>query len=137
MKKTIKGLVKKLEKMKYLNMEQSESLTSSFGSMTREIFTNESRNVARSTSSRYSEKIKQFAISLHFYSPKVYQFVQKSLHLPNPATMRSWATSVDCERGFLQQVIDHLQLNMKDDKKYCVLLVDEMSIKKEVLWDVK
>ena len=82
-------------------------------------------------------KIKQFAISLHFYSPKAYQFVRKSLHLPNPANIRSWAMSIDCEPGFLQQVIDHLQLNMKDDKKDCVLLVDEMSIKKEVLWDAK
>ena len=62
---------------------------------------------------------------------------EKSLHLPNPATIRSWAMSMDCEPGFLQQVIDHLQLNMKDDKKDCVLLVDEMSIKKEVLWDAK
>lgn len=83
-----------------------------------------------------SKKIEQFPITLHFYNPKAHQFVRKSLHLANPATMKSCATSIDCEPCFLQQVIDHLQLNLKDEKKHCVLLVDEMSIKK-LHWDAK
>ncbi len=105
--------------------------------MTKEIFKNEVKNNGKSSATRYDEKIKQFSISLHFYSPKAYQFVRKAFHLPSPSTIRAWATSVECEPGFLSQVITHLQNNLKEDNKDCVLLVDEMSIHKNVLWDIK
>ena len=39
--------------------------------------------------------------------------------------------------GFSKNVIDHLQNNLEDDNKDCIILVDEMAIKKEVLWDAK
>ena len=135
--KTIKGLVTKLERMKHLTHEQSEALRNNFGEMTREIFKNEAKNSSKTEGRRYTEQIKQFAVSLHFYSPKAYKFVRKAFHLPSPSTIRSWATSVECEPGFLKQVINHLQNNLPEDNKDCVLLVDEMSIKSDVLWDAK
>ena len=123
--------------MKLLTYEQSQALTTNFGEMTKEIFKNEAKNNGKSAGTRYDEKIKQFSISLHFYSPKAYQFVRRAFHLPSPSTIRAWATSVECEPRFLSQVITYLQNNLKEDNKDCVLLVDEMSIKKDVLWDVK
>ena len=104
---------------------------SNFGHMSKDIFKNEQKNRLSSTGSRYNEEIKQFAISLHFYSPKAYKFVRKSLHLPHPSTIRSWASSIDCEPGFLKNVIDHLQDTLEDDNKDCIILVDEMAIKKK------
>ena len=110
---------------------------SNFGHMTKELFINEHKNSQKSKASRYSESIKQFAVSLHFYSPRSYQFVRKSLHLPCPATIRSWAAAIDCEPGFLTNVIDELKNSLDETEKDCAILVDEMSIKKEVLWDRK
>ena len=135
--KTIKKLVKKLEEMDHLTHEQSEALSTNFGGLTKEIFKNEVKNAEKSAGTRYTEKIKRFSISLHFYSPKGYQFVRKAFHLPSPSTIRYWASSVECEPGFLNQVITHLQDNLEEDNKDCVLLVDEMSIKKDVLLDPK
>jgi len=63
--------------------------------------------------------------------------VTKSLHLPCSATIRAWTAAIKCEPGFLTDVIEHLQNTLKDDEKDCILLVDEMAIKKEVAWDVK
>ena len=76
-------------------------------------------------------------MSLHFYRPKAYQFVRQSLHLPCPATIRSWAAAIDCEPGFLTNVINQLTNTLDENQKDCALLLDEMSIKKEVLWDKK
>ena len=45
--KNIKGLVKKLENMKHLSNEQSQSLTSNFGHMVKELFTNEHKNAKK------------------------------------------------------------------------------------------
>jgi hypothetical protein len=64
--KTIKGFVKKLEEIKVLSEEQSQHLMSNLDHMTKDLFTNEQKNEANSTGSRYSEQTKQFAISLHF-----------------------------------------------------------------------
>ena len=70
--KTIKGLLKKLQDMKHLSKEQSANLMSNFGHMTKELFINEQKNIQKSKTARYSESIKKFAVSLHFYSPKAY-----------------------------------------------------------------
>ncbi|CAB4043051.1 DNA transposase THAP9, partial [Paramuricea clavata] len=69
--------------------------------------------------------------------PRSYRFVRKSLHLPCPAAIRSWAAAIDCEPVFFTDVIDELKNNLDEDEKDCAILVDEMSIKKEVLWDGK
>ena len=103
--------------MKHLTHEQSEALRNNFGEMTREIFKNEAKNSSKREGRRYTEQIKQFAVSLHFYSPKAYKFARKAFHLPSPSTIRSWATTVECEPGFLNQVINHLQNNLPEDNK--------------------
>ena len=66
--KTIKGLVKKLENARHLSKEQSQSLLSNFGHMTKDLFINEQKNADKSKGSRYGDTIKQFAVTLHFYS---------------------------------------------------------------------
>jgi hypothetical protein len=130
-------LVKKLENAQHLSKEQSQSLLSNFGHVTKNLFINERKHANKSKSSRYGDTIKQFAVILHFYSPKAYKFVRKSLHLPCPATIRAWAAAIKCEPGFLTCVIEHLQNTLDEDDKDCFLLVDEMSIKKQVIWDKK
>ena len=74
--------VTKLERMKHLTYEQSEALRNNFGEMSREIFKNEAKNLSETESRRYTEQIKQFAVLLHFYSPKAYKFVRKAFHIP-------------------------------------------------------
>ena len=114
--------------MKQLSKEQSQSLLSNFGHMTRDTFLNEQKNANKSTTSTYADTIKQFATTLHFYSPRAYKFVRRSLHLPCPSTIRFWAAAINCEPGFLKNVIQHLQNSLEEDDKDCFLLVDEMAI---------
>ena len=40
-------------------------------------------------------------------------------------------------RNWILNVIKHLQNTLEDDYKDCITLIDEMSIKKEVLWDAE
>ena len=44
-------------------------------------------------------------MTLHYYSPKGYNFLQKLIALPNSSSIRTWAVSVDCETGYLLNVI--------------------------------
>ena len=48
-------------------------------------------------SNSYREEVKQSAMTLHYYSPKAYDFVHKVLLLPHPTSIKTWVASVDCE----------------------------------------
>ncbi|CAB4041722.1 Hypothetical predicted protein, partial [Paramuricea clavata] len=52
-------------------------------------------------------------------------------------TIKCWASSVECEPVFQNQVFTHLQDNLEEDNKDCVLLVEEMSIKKDALLEAQ
>ena len=79
-----KGVGEEAGNMQHLSKDQSQSLLSNFGHMTGDIFINEQKNTNKSKSSRYADTIKQFALSLHFYSPRAYKFVRRSLHHVHP-----------------------------------------------------
>ena len=76
-------------------------------------------------------------MTLHYYSPKAYDFVRKILKLPHASSIKAWASSVDCEPGHLTNVIKAIgQLAarktwMQDD----VLVVDAMSLHKMTIYD--
>ena len=134
--KTITGLLTQLNKQKFLSKELGEKLDQNFGHL--KLYKNELKNRDRKAGSRYNQEMKEFAVSLHFYSAKAYNFVRKSLHLPHPATIRSWAADVACEPGFLMTTISSLAGKAAlDGESECGLIVDEMSIRSETLWDRK
>lgn len=66
-------------------------------------------------------------------APKQYKYVRKILHLPYQASIRSRAATINYEPGFLTDVIEHLQTTLDEDDKDSILLVHEISIKKEVV----
>ena len=70
---------------------------------------NEGKNCSKVTDSTYSQEIKEFSTLLHFYSPRVYRFVRKSLHLPYPASTRSWLMNIECEPGFLKKALEFVE----------------------------
>ena len=85
--------------------------------------------------SRYGNEIKEFALTLHFYSPKAYKFVRKSLHLPHPATLGSWCVKIHCEPGFLEKSLNYIEEKVAEGQQDYIILIDEMSIRKQIQWD--
>ena len=84
---------------------------------------------------RFYHQLKQFAMTLHYYSPKAYDFVHKILTLPHPASIRNRATSVDCSAGYLMDVIK-LVGQTAEKKPWMtdvVLVVD--ALHKGIIWD--
>ena len=76
---------------------------------------------------------------MHYYSPKTYDFVHKVLPLPHPSSIHSWAVSVNCEPGFLCDIIKLLggMVQNKSSASDVVLIVDAMSLYKGTWWDPK
>ena len=82
--KNMEELLKLLKKEKLLLDDQCSLLEHNFSCVAEQLFQNEMRNAAnKSYGHRYTDEIKQFAVTLHYYSPKAYEYVQKILALPH------------------------------------------------------
>ena len=135
--RTIKGLMTLLENAKLLSKESSTTLINNFGHMTACLFKNELENNKAASGSRYATEIKEFAVSLYFYSPKAYRLLRKYLSLPHPSTIRAWSARISCEPGFLKKPLLCIADLLNDCEKDFVIIIDEMSIKKETTRDQK
>ena len=55
-------------------------------------------------------------MTLHYYSSWAYDFVKKVLKLPHALSVRAWAASVDCQPGYLTNVMELIG-NLGDQKE--------------------
>lgn len=87
----------------------------------------------------YSEELKVFALTLHFYSPVAYNYVRKTFNvcLTHTRTLSRWYQSIDGEPGFTTESYKALQLKVSAEKNavICSLIIDEMSIRTHEEWD--
>ena len=69
-------------------------------------------------------------MTLHYYSPKGYDFVRTILNLPHPSSIRTWAASVDCKPGYPMNVIHCLGEQVKKHSwmSDVALIVDAMAL---------
>ena len=133
-------VIDSLEQNLIVKTEIADRLHGSFDKLQLSIFNNTKNNTTVSPCGRrYTDDIKEFSLTLYFYSPKAYEYVRSIIPLPNPSLIRKWSSSVDYEPGFLQEAFQSLQSEAEKtpSKKNCCLIIDAMSIRKQTLWDPK
>ncbi|CAG5056774.1 unnamed protein product [Parnassius apollo] len=86
---------------------------------------------------RYSKELKQFALTLNYYSPQAYRFLRTCINLPHPATIRKMLSSAECNVGFLKEVVEFLKLNVQTNPAliHVALIFDSMAIKSELVYE--
>lgn len=93
--------------------------------------------------SRYDADVRAFGLTLHFYSPRAYNYVREKFdkNLPHVGTIRKWysAAGTTSEPGFCKENLDSLaQLAKKHSANgsqlMCSLIFDEMAIRKHLQW---
>jgi len=89
----------------------------------------------------YSPQLRCFALTLHYYSPRAYEFVRDTFKscLPHPKTLISWYRSVDGEPGFTAEAFQAIKEKAAVTKQKIVfsLVIDEMAIRKKLEFDGK
>ena len=55
--------------------------------------------------------------------------------MPHPSTIRKWASSKNCQPGFLSQVFATLKTTVTPNHKDVVLMLDSIAIKKAYHYD--
>ncbi|VEN42830.1 unnamed protein product [Callosobruchus maculatus] len=91
---------------------------------------------------KYGPELRSFAMTLHFYSPKAYQYVRQKFNktLPHPITISKWYSSVNGQPGFTEEAKHALKVKVEEASLrgyqiICSLVFDEISIRKQVEWD--
>ena len=128
----MKDLIKSLKEKQLIAVLENEGLSHNFNGVSKHLFNDQMKNskTESNMSNWYNTETKQFAMTLHYYSPKAYEFACKILCLPHSSTIRAWSSSVDCEPGFLGSVIKSIR-NLVQTKKWrsdVVLIVDVMAL---------
>lgn len=93
------------------------------------------------TTSSYTPTFRSFAFTLHFYSPKAYNYLRSVFgqHLPAPSTIRSWYSSIDGSPGISQDALNELKIlaNVANSKGITIVagaMMDEMTLHKSYQW---
>ena len=137
--RNLSALLSVLQKQKLVTNEQHDMLENNFSGVGKKLFQDQIQNAKSTHGYRYSTETKQFALTLHYYSPRAYNFVRRIFKLPHASNICKWNGSIDCEPGFLRNVIDFLGKQAKTDQTLqdCVLIVDAMAIRKGTWFDPK
>jgi hypothetical protein len=135
----LKGVMNILKDNKLLQEQETGMLLKNFenNDLFKHLF---GENGRKTRANEYSENIRKFAVSLHFLSPKAYNFVREKLNgnLPHPKTISKWYCNVDAAPGFSKEAFEMIQIRAKYSNKkkmLCSLVFDEMAIRKYVEWD--
>ena len=134
---TLQSLVNDIKERELMAPSIADCLASNFSGLTGELISNHFSNMDRSRNGvRYTPDVKKFALTLHFYSPRAYDYVRQSFCLPDPRSIRVWTSTVRCEPGFFKDVFEHLKNLVEQDQirnEDVALIFDGMAIKQGVV----
>lgn len=129
----LSDLIRQLRDKQLLESEPAEVLAKCFDSTVLDLLQDQVSNKKKSKEGRrYSQQVKQFALTLYYYSPQAYAYCRKIFILPNVSSIRNWLSNVECNPGFLTNVIQ--VASESKEREFC-LVVDSMSIHKQTMFD--
>jgi hypothetical protein len=128
-------LISDMKERQLLEPSVADQLDKHFHHLSKDIIINQFVNQDRSNKGhRHSDEVKKFALTVHFYSPRAYDYLRSIFTLPHPRCIKSWISTVNCGVGFFRDVFAHLQNLIADDPAVngdSALIFDGMAIKKE------
>lgn len=86
---------------------------------------------------RYSNKFKEFCLTLYFLGPRCYKQLMKTMCLPSPRGLRRFIEKVRITPGYNSLIFELLKLKvdlLKPADKTCIICIDEVSIKQNLFY---
>jgi len=132
------SIIKKLQNNGMITHDIKEVLLNRFGTNKGLFFNLFKKVLSKKNTKHYKEDIRQFAITLHYFSPRAYNYVRNVLKgaLPHYKTLSKWYKTIDAEPGFTSESFEMLKKRNKYLEKNicCSLVLDEMSLRQHVEW---
>lgn len=95
------------------------------------------RHLCGTKNSPFTPDLRRFAITLHFYSARAYNYVRKSFNhlLPSERTIRNWYQVIDGKPGFTDESFRSLRQKAEEKVTIINLVIDEMAIRQHIDWN--
>ena len=135
--KSMGEVIEALKKKLNLNADDVESFQSTVDNLSTNLLLNIKGNLNTMPSARrYTDEIKEFALTVYYYSPRAYRYIRSIIPLPNPSMVRRWSSSLQCEPGFIKEAFISLAQEVTNFpiKKDCCLIIDAMAIRSQTVW---
>ena len=135
---TMADIIHELEQKLIVSAQDAENMHADFDNIQLSIFRDTKNNTTCTpTGRRYSDIVKEFAVTLNYYSPKAYDYVRSILPLPHPSLIRKWSSLLKCEPDFIKESFESIGNDAKSchEKRDCCLIIDAMSTRKQIFWD--
>jgi len=86
---------------------------------------------------KYSPELRSFALTLNFYSSKVYNYVRKKFRNLFPESSTKWYSVLNGRPGFTNEVLHALKckVHKMEDSIFCNLIIDEIGIREQIEYD--
>ena len=102
-------VITKLKQENIINAKEAEAMHSSFENTLLHFLYSFRGNIKAAPSARRStDDIKEFSVTLHYYSPRAHRYVRSIIPLPNLSLVREWSSSFKCEPGFIEDAFTSL-----------------------------
>jgi len=88
---------------------------------------------------RFSNELKQFALTIYFLGPSVYHLLHDHFSFPSIRTLRKITSKYEFQPGLNDYMFDFLSFKTKNfsyDMLNCILCADEMSIKTNLFYNL-
>ena len=129
----LNDLLGELKEKRLISQEPAEVIASCFDNTVLDIIQSELRNQSKPKGGqRYSDNVKQFALTLFYYSPQAYEYCRSIFTLPAASSIRAWLSNIKIEPGFLTNVLD---VAAQSKEEHFCLIVDSMSIRKHTSYE--
>lgn len=115
-----KDVIKELTREKMF-LEENAAVLESMGATNQQLL---KRQVAKRTGGHvpkhYSRELRAFALTLHFYSPRAYEYVRDVFDtcLLHPRTLKKWYQTVDRNPGYPQEALKALELKATENSSH-------------------
>lgn len=87
---------------------------------------------------KYSAELRKFALTIHFYSPKAYEYIREEFQhlLPHVNTIQNWYSQIDGEPGFCTESFSALRAKAENSSSpvICNFVMDEIDIRSELTY---
>lgn len=134
--KSLQTVLKDLQTRNLLTSQESDILKH-LDQGTKELVKREIRKKKKlPVNKTYNVALRQFALSLHFYSPKAYNYVRYKFYnsLPHPKTISRWYQSVHGEPGIITEALEAIKrrANSVSHRLVGTLVFDEVAIRQHI-----
>lgn len=109
--KSLRSVLKELQNRNMLTPRECDMLNH-LDEGTKQLIKREIRKKKNLPVSRmYTAELRQFALSLHYYSPKAYNYIRYKFYnsLPHSKTISRWYRSVHGEPGIISEVLQAIK----------------------------